>query len=372
LISSGRGVRSRRAALLLGLGAFLIASLLCQMASPAESISAKLSIEYFEVGVQANPPDFGGSGRPNVALGSSLGPDALPMASSPPGISDVDPNTNQITWWSPTLNKAVVATGLGTVSLPYASNMYPPNSIGQNDSAFFETAILRGQFSLSASQKVTFQVGSDDDSFVYVDGTLIGQNPGIHGVTNVEFTSNTLAPGPHNVVVFYADREQSGPYLSLNLLTPGVVITPTSTIRPILPQYAIDQLVTITEVFVVGVIGWWVVIGLKVYQASVFIPGHVSAGHLVQLPTYPVGLIRLFGLGVCAFAFGLVILVAFAIFGVIEEFYPATLAASVLLAGGMVTVALSLLRGQDIEEQSLAEVMVAAAPSPGQDIEEQS
>ena len=82
------------------------------------------------------------------------------------------------------------------------------------------------------------------------------------------------------------------------------------------------------------------------------------------------GLIRLFGLGVCAFAFGLVILVAFAIFGVIEEFYPATLAASVLLAGGMVTVALSLLRGQDIEEQSLDGDLVNAALSPGQDIEE--
>ena len=66
------------------------------------------------------------------------------------------------------------------------------------------------------------------------------------------------------------------------------------------------------------------------------------------------------------------ILVAFAVFGVIEEFYPATLAASILLAGGMVIAALSLLRGQDIEEQSLDRVVVAAALSPGQDIEEQS
>ena len=163
----------------------------------------------------------------------------------------------------PTLNKAVVATGLGAVSLPYASSMYSPNNIGQNDSAFFETAILRGQFTLSAPQKITFEVGSDDDSFVYIDGTLIGQNPGIHGVTNVEFTSNTLARGPHTVMVFYADRAQSGAYLSLNLRTPGVVITPTSRNRPILPQYAIDRLVTMTYVFFASLIGWGFVIGLR-------------------------------------------------------------------------------------------------------------
>ena len=269
-------------------------------------------------------------------------------------------------------NKAVVATGLGAVSLPYASSMYSPNNIGQNDSAFFETAILRGQFTLSAPQKITFEVGSDDDLFVYIDGTLIGQNPGIHGVTNVEFTSNTLARGPHTVMVFYADRAQSGAYLSLNLRTPGVVITPTSRNRPILPQYAIDRLVTMTYVFFASLIGWGFVIGFKVYQASAFITQNVSAEHLVQLPTYPQGLIRLFALGVCPSAFGLVIRVAFVVFGVIEEFYPATLAASILLAGGMVIAALSLLRGQDIEEQSLDRVVVAAALSPGQDIEEQS
>jgi len=132
---------------------------------------------YFEVSTSGNGPDFGGGGTPNVAIGSTLGPDGLPVASSPAGVSDVDPTTNEITWWDPSLNSGVVETGTGFDSLPYASNMYAPDSTGPNDATYYETAILQGTFSLSAAQSVTFQVGSDDDSFIYVDGTLIGSNP---------------------------------------------------------------------------------------------------------------------------------------------------------------------------------------------------
>jgi hypothetical protein len=55
--------------------------------SRAETISATLSVEYFKVGLGANPPDFGGSGTPNVAAGSLLGPNGFPVASVPPGVT---------------------------------------------------------------------------------------------------------------------------------------------------------------------------------------------------------------------------------------------------------------------------------------------
>ena len=86
-----------------------------------------LSATYFEVSTSGNGPDFGGGGTPNVAIGSTLGPDGLPVASSPAGVSDVDPTTNEITWWDPSLNSGVVETGTGLDSLPYASNMYAPD-----------------------------------------------------------------------------------------------------------------------------------------------------------------------------------------------------------------------------------------------------
>jgi PEP-CTERM motif len=207
-------------------------SVACHGPAHADPISATLSATYYEVCDSCNPPDFGGSGYPNVALGSSLGPNGLPVATSPFGVSDINPSTNEITWWSPALNSAVVQTGTGTITLPYSSNMYAPNSTGANDGTDFETAVFKGAFTLSAPEAVEFALGSDDDSFIYVDGTLIGQNPGIHGVTDVDFTSAVLSAGLNTIEVFYDDREDTGAYLSLSLVTAGVTITPPTTSVP--------------------------------------------------------------------------------------------------------------------------------------------
>jgi hypothetical protein len=193
----------------------------------ADPVNATLSATYFEILSGTGSPDFGGSGTPNVALGSTLGPNGLPVvSSSAPGISSFDPTTHELTWWSPSLNSAVIQTGTGTIALPYSSNMYPVNSTGGSDGSGFETAMFSGNFNLASAAVVSFELGSDDDSFIYVDGTLIGQNPGIHGVTDVDFDSPTLATGAHTIDVFFADREQTGAFLSLDLLSSGVTITP--------------------------------------------------------------------------------------------------------------------------------------------------
>jgi len=188
----------------------------------ADTVNATLAAQYFEV-ANGTDPDFSG-GYPIVLAGSQLGPNGLPVGT---GVSDLD-SSSEITWWSSTLNSHVQATGTGTIALPYASNMYAPGSTGTNDGSFYETAIFTGDFSLAAASTVSFDLGSDDDSFIYVDGTLFGQNPGIHGVSTVVFTSPTLSAGNHNIEVFYADREESGAYLSLSLdaASSGIVITP--------------------------------------------------------------------------------------------------------------------------------------------------
>jgi hypothetical protein len=197
------------------------------LAAPAmaDTVNATLAAHYFQI-LSGSDPDVDLFSTPNVLNGSTLGPNGLPVATSPFGVNDVDPTTHEITWWSPALNGHVSATGTGTISLPYASNMYPPNSTGVNDSLAYETAYFTGVFNLAASGTVTFQLGSDDDSFIYVDNVLFGQNPGVHGVTNVQFTSPTLDAGQHHLTVFFADREHTGAFLSLNLLSEGVVINP--------------------------------------------------------------------------------------------------------------------------------------------------
>jgi hypothetical protein len=203
------------------------AALVSAGAAHADSVSATLSATYFQV-ADFSDPDFNLYSTPNVLNGSHLGPNGLPVATSPFGVNDVDPTTHEITWWSPALNSHVAQTGTGTIALPYASNMYPPDSTGGNDYGAFETAVFSGVFNLGAPGTVEFLLGSDDDSFIYVDGTLFGQNPGVHGVTNVDFTSPTLGAGTHRLDVFFADRENTGAYLSLSLLSQDVTITPPS------------------------------------------------------------------------------------------------------------------------------------------------
>lgn len=207
------------------MGAVAAGALLAGPAAQAATVNATLAAQYFRV-LDNTDADFNTTNTPNVANGSLLGPNGLPVATSPFGVNDVDPITHEITWWSPALNSHVAATGTGTIALPYSSNMYPPNSTGGNDGTAFETALFTGAFTLGSAGTVQFQLGSDDDSFIYVDGTLFGQNPGVHGVTNVTFTSPTLAAGAHSLEVFFADRQNTGAFLSLNLLSTDVVITP--------------------------------------------------------------------------------------------------------------------------------------------------
>jgi hypothetical protein len=193
-----------------------------QAAHAGMPVTSTLSATYYEVPDAAHDPDFNTGTFPTVAMGSTLGPNGLPVAT---GVHDLDAS-GEITWWDPTLNGNVTQTGTGTITLPYSSNMFPPNSTGGNDQTDFETAVFKGKFDLASSGTVTFDLGSDDDSFIYVDGALFGQNPGVHGLSSVSFTSPTLAAGSHNIEVFYADRENVAAAFSLDLSTTGVVVTP--------------------------------------------------------------------------------------------------------------------------------------------------
>ena len=189
-------------------------------AQAAHAITATLSAQYFDLSI--HDIDTGYFTTP-TGIGSTLGLDGMPTATG--GVHDISGGV--LTWWDPSLNSNVKADGTGTVSLPYNSNMYAPMSTGTNDTYVYETAIFKGDFSLASAGTVDFVLGSDDDSFIYVDGKLFGDNPGVHGVSTVDFTSPELAAGSHSIEVFYADRDHTGAFLSLTLgaNSSAVVIT---------------------------------------------------------------------------------------------------------------------------------------------------
>jgi MYXO-CTERM domain-containing protein len=161
---------------------------------------------------------------------STLGPDGLPVYNSSyggPALHDVNAN-GELTWWSPSQNSNVTQTGTGTVTSPFSNtNFYPPNGTGPNDANGYQGAIISGTFTLPATESVTFTLGSDDDSFLYVDGTNIAQLGGIHGIANINPTTSTLTAGAHTFNLFYVDRQQTGAGLNFSLNTQGLTVTPT-------------------------------------------------------------------------------------------------------------------------------------------------
>ena len=88
----------------------------------------------------------------NIAAGASLGIDGLPVSIGGPNpIIDVN-GSGEILWWSPGASSPNPITGptgsghftVGTVTSPYTSNMFAPNSMGANNGTDFETAVLWG------------------------------------------------------------------------------------------------------------------------------------------------------------------------------------------------------------------------------------
>ena len=183
-------------------------------------------VQYFTV--QPNGRDFQGSvGNGTITNGvqSALGPNGRPVvtAANPLLAQDFNTVTRELLWWTPTTssNLNVVTNGSQILqSNSFSSNaFYPTNANGVsngNNANGFRTAIFSGTFDLASAQSVNFMIGSDDDAFLFVDGTARVQNGGIHGITT-QSNNVSLTAGSHTFQLFYADRQQQNAELTFSL-----------------------------------------------------------------------------------------------------------------------------------------------------------
>jgi len=227
-------IRTRR---LFAFAAFAVA-FVCVCPSVAGA-NGELRGDYFVL--PANHPDVGHGIDETIVRGlveKRLGPDGLPVvtpfgrtyagASGP--ISDVNAS-GELMWYATSGKHGTRHVKSVVETLPFNHDaFYPPGQSGDGGGAGYLTAHWSGSFTLPRAQSIGFNLGSDDDSWVFVDGTLVVDNGGVKPLADAPFTVARLAAGTHRFDVFYADRHGVGAKLHLST---GFTVAP-----PRAPQVA--------------------------------------------------------------------------------------------------------------------------------------
>jgi fibro-slime domain-containing protein len=76
-----------------------------------------------------------------------------------------------------------------------------------SDSPDYLTAVFNSTLILPSAGNVTFNLASDDDSFLYIDGNLVDENGGVHAIGSAISNTVLLGGGSHSLELFYADRD---------------------------------------------------------------------------------------------------------------------------------------------------------------------
>ena len=194
----------------------------------AANASNTVNVQYFEIPTGSGSLDFDAccssaspttpsnpATLPIIMSGSGL-VGGLPVVTAASNVADQS-GSHQILWWTPGGTPTVTSEGSAIIPLPTAGiNMFAPHNSGSSDATYFETAIVTGTITGNGSTPTTLTVSSDDDALVYLNGSYIGGNPGVHGVETTNFNLGNLN-GSDSLEIFYADRAQDGAVLGIDV-----------------------------------------------------------------------------------------------------------------------------------------------------------
>jgi fibro-slime domain-containing protein len=165
-----------------------------------------------------------------------LGPDRLPIVTkfgrsytgSSGKISDVNA-IGELMWYSGADMRGSRREKIVTSDrLPFKFDaFYPDGKQADGGANGFRVVHWSGTFTLAKTQSVGLSLGSDDDSWVFIDRTLVVDNGGVKPLADAPFTSAHLQAGRHELDVFYADRHGAGAALHLTTAFPVAPSSPT-------------------------------------------------------------------------------------------------------------------------------------------------
>jgi uncharacterized repeat protein (TIGR01451 family) len=131
------------------------------------------------------------------------------------------------------------ATTTPVASMNQSSNFFPVND-GLSGDPFYTAIHWTGFVTFPASGTYQIALGSDDDSWAYLNGNLVGSVPGIHSFTQKNFSVTRSTAGTSTIDLYFAERHkvQSGFVFQMPGVTfsPCAPATPTSTPTSTIPS----------------------------------------------------------------------------------------------------------------------------------------
>ncbi|HET56904.1 MAG TPA: fibro-slime domain-containing protein [Deltaproteobacteria bacterium] len=124
---------------------------------------------------------------------------------------------NQFDWWDNSYSAFSRVDSDEDLKNNFASSWFPVNEGLPGDPLHFAVH-WTGQFYVAADQNYNYTMGSDDDSWLFIDDQLVLDLGGIHAVTYTNY-SLFLTEGWHDIDIFFAERHTSQSGFQLNFFS---------------------------------------------------------------------------------------------------------------------------------------------------------
>ena len=184
--------------------------------SPSEAVASASASPELSAEPSAAPSAEPAASNTPAPVAATLRGEYFVLPGNHPDVEHINV-AGELMWYSSAGKHRVRLEKTVTQSLPFVFDSFYPDGRGADggDNGFLAVH-WNGCFTLPKAQSIGFNLGSDDDSWVFVDGNLVVDNGGVKPLADAPFQVAHLAAGSHVFDVFYADRHTSAAQLHLS------------------------------------------------------------------------------------------------------------------------------------------------------------
>ena len=124
---------------------------------------------------------------------------------------------SQWDWWHPMYQVFQRMDSQADLQSNFSGSWFPVNTGLPGDPQDFAVR-WEGQFYVAENKSYTYSMGSDDDSWLFIDNQLVLDLGGVHGMTSNNY-SISLNQGYHKIDIFFAERYVVESGFQLNFFT---------------------------------------------------------------------------------------------------------------------------------------------------------